>query len=146
MLSYGGVCVVKVTVEVRGHTELQAKLKRAPERLGWGLKKAALEDIEQVMAQSQEQVPIETGALKGSAYISQDSKGNITFGYGGKNVQTNPITGQLTTEYMAAVHERLDLVHPVGRAKFLERPINNYKRRLKRSLTNRVKQYYNFER
>ena len=86
------------------------------------------ERVQPIMEESQEEVPVDTGTLRDSNFISQPQReGNqvrVTFGYGGENDLTNPKTGQQASEYMLAVHERLDLNHVVGKAKFLEDPVN----------------------
>lgn len=87
-------------------------------------KKAALKKAEAIMDESLQEVPRDTGALASSAFIEQDGT-EVTFGYGGPNDQVNPRTGQGTSEYMVAVHVRLDTLHPQGKAKFLEDPVNN---------------------
>lgn len=71
------------------------------------------EFAEHVAGDGQELAPVETGALKASA-TTEDAK-----------VEGSKITCVLgfNTSYAAAVHERLDLNHPQGQAKFLETSI-----------------------
>jgi len=69
--------------------------------------------------QSQELVPVDTGRLKASAeYVKAEPNTDII----------STIT--YTTEYATYVHERLDVHHPHGQAKFLEQPINEVTREL----------------
>lgn len=62
--------------------------------------------------QSQMLVPVDTGALRNSAYTRHVGRGfDITVWVG------------YTVEYAVYVHERLDVHHPIGQAKFLEEPM-----------------------
>lgn len=127
------------------HTsELSREFNRIGKRLPWGLKKVALREVESIMEESLMEVPRGTGALADSAFINQDRKGNITFGYGGANVRKNTATGRSTDEYMLAVHERLDYFHPRGKAKFLEDPVNRRMASLEKDLASKLKKFYGF--
>lgn len=79
---------------------------------------------------SQAQVPRASGALAASMYLSEPEIGplgiSVGIGYGGPNDTMNPITGKMTSSYMVPVHERLDVNHPVGKAKFLEDPLLSF--------------------
>jgi hypothetical protein len=59
-------------------------------------------------------VPVRTGALKASGYITpvevQGEIATVEVGY--------------SAPYAAAVHEDLEAQHPTGQAKFLEQPVN----------------------
>lgn len=136
--------MIRVNYSLTGAKELKGFFRRSPERLGWGLKKAALADIQEVMAESQGEVPVETGTLRDAAFIKQDSRGNITFGYDGKHLRPHGHSIVPTDEYMVAVHERLDVKHAEGKAKFLEDPVNRYQQRLEESLGNRVRKFFDF--
>jgi hypothetical protein len=80
------------------------------------------------MKESKKEVPVDTSALKNSAYVGKPRKnGNIVsikFGYGGVAVQVNHKSGKLTSVYAMIVHEDLTKTHKVGKAKFLEDPVN----------------------
>jgi hypothetical protein len=45
-------------------------------------------------------------------------------GYGGPATKINPKTGQSSDDYTLKVHEDLEARHTVGKAKFLEDPVN----------------------
>lgn len=93
---------------------------------------------EQIMEASRAQVPQDTQALLDSAYVESRSYRRsllqVTFGYGGPKDTINPKTGELASTYAIYVHERMDLTHPVGKAKFLEDPVNDYAQRLPQRL------------
>lgn len=67
-----------------------------------------------IMAESVRQVPVDTGRLRASAYVSSPRDGasgpEVTLGYG--------------TSYALPVHERTEIPHKVGKAKYLEDPMN----------------------
>jgi hypothetical protein len=65
------------------------------------------------IGQAQKLAPVDTGALKasGTALPAENNDGQITATIG------------FNTDYAAAVHERLDLYHKQGQAKFLEVPL-----------------------
>lgn len=125
-------------------SKLSQEFNRINKRLPWGLRKVAMDEVRSIMEESLSEVPRGTGALAASAFINQDRKGNITFGYGGANTQINPVTGESTDEYMMSVHERLDARHPIGKAKFLEDPVNRHKATLEKDLANKLSKFFHF--
>lgn len=135
---------MNIQFRVDGIRELQTKFTRLDTRLGWGLKKVARQEIEKVMEESRQEVPTSTGALRDSAFIKQDYRGNLSFGYGGPNAQINPETGESTEDYMVAVHENLQAIHPHGKAKFLEDPVNRFAQRLEHTLLQRLASFFRF--
>ena len=67
---------------------------------------------------SQQLVPVDTGTLRDSAYATVDhgiTGPELTVGY--------------AADYAIYVHERLDVFHPVGGPKYLERPFNDQRAR-----------------
>lgn len=98
-----------------------------------GTKKATTEACEEIFAESQKQVPRVSSTLATSGYYEVRRRSDVssylyegTVGYGGNGDPINPKTGERASEYMVAVHERLDVEHPVGKAKFLEDPVREY--------------------
>lgn len=68
--------------------------------------------------ESQRQVPVATGALRASGEVDGpnylgNSELEVTIGYGGA-----------AGPYALIVHENLEAHHPVGKAKYLEDPVN----------------------
>lgn len=98
--------------------------KVALESLGGALYREA----QGIIAASTGLVPVDTGALKSSAYtaepVYEGSRVTVDMGYGGPAAQINPKTGESTDGYALMVHENLDAFHPTGSAKFLELPFN----------------------
>lgn len=87
------------------------------------------DEANNIMTESRNQVPVDTGTLKSSAYVLdpqiQTDEVRVRFGYGGPNDKMNPKHRRMASEYAAIVHERLDVRHPVGKAKYLEDPFND---------------------
>lgn len=101
-------------------------------KLGNGTKRATIAACEEILQASLAQVPVYTGVLASSAYyrVERDTSRGFAgeVGYGGNGNPINPNTGQAASEYAIYVHERLDVRHPVGKAKFLEDPVRDYAR------------------
>jgi hypothetical protein len=133
---------MQISFKVSGVPKLKANMLRINERLPRGLKAAAMEEVQQVMQESQSQVPVVTGTLRDSAFIRQDHMGNITFGYGDSKAAINPNTGESPRKYMIAVHERLDVQHPQGKAKFLEDPVNAFAQTAEQRFTDKLKKFF----
>ena len=77
------------------------------------------------------QTPVDTGRLRQSFYISPPTnidKPGVKMGYG--------------TDYALAVHERTDVPHKTGKAKFLEDPVNEAKRGWANRIAKRTKDNY----
>ena len=133
---------MKASCHVEGLDTLQGKITRQKIKVKREAKKVCLAEAEEIMKESLAEVPRDTEALADSAFIEQQENGDVIFGYGKDNVQTNPKSGRLTSEYMMAVHERLDVHHDVGKAKFLEDPINRNKGKLEKSFAQKLKRAF----
>jgi len=121
-LKKGSIKILKHQLEA----ELQKKLLQG--------KNALRKVAEDIMAESLQEVPVDTGTLKSSAFIEEIGHSKITFGYGGPNDRLNPKTGQYASEYMYYVHEDLFARHTVGKAKFLEDPVRRNVKKIKEEL------------
>lgn len=81
-----------------------------------------------ILSASQPLVPVDTGALRGSGYVTEPQRdGNrvsVRVGYGGVASMINPKTGVRAGNYAIFVHENLEAHHNVGMAKYLEIPFN----------------------
>lgn len=79
-----------------------------------------------IIMASQPLVPVDTGALRASSYVTQPrvegSVIRVELGYGGPAAQINPKSGEPASGYALYVHENLEAHHPVGQAKYLEVP------------------------
>lgn len=74
-------------------------------------------------ARSQELVPRDTETLADSMQVSEPviegDTATVTLSYGRQD-DANPKTGQPSATYAVEVHERTDIAHPTGQAKYLE--------------------------
>lgn len=98
-------------MEVTGLPALKSKLrdlgKRYGDRVARGLKKAGLF----LQREAQELCPVDTGNLKNGASTRSEGNGIDTV-----------VTVGFQAAYAVFVHENKNARHPVGQAKFLERP------------------------
>lgn len=78
------------------------------------LAKALYTEAQEIMTKSRRLVPVDTGALRAS--------GQVRTGHSGREPYVEVVYGGPAAPYAIYVHERMDLAHPVGQAKFLEQP------------------------
>lgn len=135
---------MKVTYNIDGVKELKSNLRRSRLAITKAAKQAIRDEAESIMQDSLEEVPKDTGTLASAAYIETLANGDVEFGYGGPNNAINPKSGTATDDYMVAVHERLDVIHPNGKAKFLEDPLNRHLAKLETSLVGRIRRLFKF--
>ena len=105
-------------ITLTGTEEVLRKLEMFSAGLPGEMRKALRQVAKEgVYADSQEDVPVKEGHLKGTGHISvsaSDSSGTTArVTYGG-----------LEAPYAVEVHENLAAQHPNGKAKFLEEPLN----------------------
>lgn len=134
---------IKVNISQATINTLKRNLVEAEKELKLSTASGCREFVETVMAESLEEVPVETGALAESQFITEttteDGEPLIEFGYGVDNVQYNPRSKVTTDEYMVRQHEDMALNHPNGgKAKFLEDPITRNSRNLIQVLSDKV--------
>ena len=100
-----------------------------------GTKRLTTEACQTILADSLEQVPKRTSTLAASGYYEVKRRGDTArttwayegiVGYGGNGNPINPETGMRASNYMVKVHEDLSVVHPNGKAKFLEDAVRAY--------------------
>ena len=105
-------------ITITGWKELQRDLLAAGPLAGQAITRAAVEVMEGVVADAKAETPVDTGTLRASGHVvapavraSRTNSVTVRAGFGGG-----------AAGYAIYVHERLDTHHPVGNAKFLERP------------------------
>jgi hypothetical protein len=108
---------VPETLTITGLDALQRTLRALGDQAMQGAKVALTREAETIMTTSKREVPVDTGALRASGAVTtpevSGSAVSVTLGFGGPAVS-----------YAVPVHENLRAHHPVGHAKFLERPLN----------------------
>lgn len=76
-------------------------------------------EAELLMTKAKMLTPVDTGALRASGHVQapvvEGGKVSVTLGFGGA-----------AEAYAVPVHERMDVHHPVGQAKFLETPVREW--------------------
>jgi hypothetical protein len=115
-------------VKVTGEKQILAALKKYKRDAPEALAAAVYLEAVGIMAKSVHQVPVEFGVLRRSHYVTapQGADFTVELGYG--------------TNYAVYVHERTGLKHHVGKAKFLEDPLNEAKGNMKARLLLRTKE------
>ena len=77
---------------------------------------ALYREAERIMTEAKGRTPVDTGALRASGQVQPPevagSRVSVTLGFGNNSVA-----------YAVYVHENLTARHPVGEAKYLERPL-----------------------
>lgn len=114
-------------------------------KVGSNTRKATQEACETILEESLRQVPVETGTLAASA--SYKITGDYRTGWFGAVSYAsdidpiNPETGRPASEYVVAVHEDLNALHIIGKAKFLEDPAREFaKERFPRTVFKHVQE------
>ena len=117
-------------ITISGGEELSRKLKILGPLAAKVSAQSLYQSAEEVMAESKEQyVPVDVGALRSTGKVLRKKEGNdeiIILSYGGpvKGSYRNK-RGELVenVHYAVHVHEDLQAHHPVGEAKYLEKPL-----------------------
>jgi hypothetical protein len=93
--------------------------------------RALYQEANIIFLESQAQVPIDTGALRASGFVTKPTiKGTtaeVQISYGGA-----------AASYAVIVHEDLEANHPVGKAKYLEDPTSQATPNIPKNVANSV--------
>ena len=81
--------------------------------------RALKHEAQEAFAHSQDEVPVDTGALKASGRVRPE----VGVFESGNEVYVELTYGGSATEYSIYVHENLEANHPHGKAKYLEDPM-----------------------
>lgn len=118
------------TFDSKSLDEFNRQCNVAISKVGNGSRKALLAACNEILDESMIQVPTLTGTLMNSAFYEitghWKTGWDAVIGYGGNGDPINPKTGKPASYYAIYVHERLDVHHPIGKAKFLEDPVREY--------------------
>lgn len=97
-----------------GADEVVDKLEEMKERYAEAVAAAVYERLQGIIGLSQRMVPVDTGRLRASAFVTspmaQGTALKFVIGYG--------------TEYAVFVHEDTDATHNVGESKFLQKAVD----------------------
>lgn len=98
-------------IKLEGFVELTNKLNKSFSQISDTVQSALLDCGNDLQQKAVDITPIDTGALRASAFTEAESGSNPSV-----------IVG-FEEEYAIFVHENLEAHHPVGQAKFLEQPL-----------------------
>lgn len=102
-----------IRIDLTGDRELIRRLRALGDRILPAAASALHQEHERIMTEAKTRTPVETGALRNSGRVSSpEIRGSVVISEGG--------FGDSAVKYAIHVHERLDLRHPVGQAKFYE--------------------------
>lgn len=118
-------------IAIEGFDEWIAGIKAEANKIAGAAAVGLYSEGLRVIANSIRRVPVDTGRLRATAYCeppARDMEGQITvrLGYG--------------TDYAIPVHERTEVRHPVGEAKFLEHAIDENLQGFGERLCERIKE------
>lgn len=99
-------------IKLEGFIELTNKLNKSVSQISDTVQSALLDCGNDLQQKAVDITPIDTGALRASAFTEADRQG--------KNPSV--IVG-FEEEYAIYVHENLEAHHDIGQAKFLEQPL-----------------------
>ncbi len=109
---------------LKGKESLLAHLAKHLEVVHSSALRAMYQEGLALQTASMEETPVDTGRLRASAY-TKAAEDQITVGYG--------------TDYALAVHERVDVPHKTGKAKFLEDPYLRMQEGYLKRIADRIK-------
>lgn len=122
--------------------QFKQKLMATGSSIKRGSVNIALSEAEDIMAESIEQVPKDTGTLAEAAFVEKGKSalGNTVVRFGYRPDKVNNKSRVTTGEYMIRVHEDMEMKHDNGKSKFLEDPINDYRKKAPNSIGAKIKE------
>lgn len=116
-----------MSVKIKGGPELLAKLRGLEQKTADQVAEVVAGQAQQVLTQSQALCPVDTGALRDSAYVTVQASGST-------------VTAQIgySAPHALAVHERTWVRHKTGQAKFLTDPLDQAGPELKTALAAKI--------
>jgi len=105
----------QIHVKIKGLDKVLKELNRFGERGRRAFAAGLYVEGQEIMTESKRECPVDTGTLRGTGHVEKPKfKGrsiSVTLGYGGP-----------AAPYAIYVHERTELSHATGKAKYLEDP------------------------
>ena len=106
-----------INLRLDGIKEMQRALEQLGPKANFALRRSLTTEAEKIMAKAKRLTPVDTGTLRATGHVQppvvEPEQIEITLGFGGP-----------AARYAIFVHERTELRHTVGQAKFLEQPVN----------------------
>lgn len=122
----------------------QQSLRGTLKNVGVGSEEGVRKTVEQISEATLNEVPKNHGTLARSYQFKIRSSGAIVLaemGYGKNGDPVDPKTGKRASEYMLPVHEDLEAIHQVGKAKYLEDPWRKLTPNFRRNIADSVNKY-----
>lgn len=107
---------MSIRVQFRGAKEMAAKMRRIAQMQPRRVAAATFAEYAIELTEAKQRTPVDTGALRASGYLTEPA-------VNGKRIDLEIGFGGPAAPYAVYVHERLDVHHPVGEPKFLERTL-----------------------
>lgn len=113
---------------IKGDSELAANLKAYKDNMSAELAETMMELAGEIIRRSAEIVPKDTGELASRSFVEmvgdpKDQSFNAVAGYERNGLNYGSVNKDSAGKfYSVPVHERLEINHPNGQAKFLEQP------------------------
>ena len=133
---------IKFSVKLTNDKKVEKALRKiqnlAPREFGQYL----YEELQEIMKESQDEVPVDTGALKRSGYVDRPkikrTRIQTRIGYGGRATKINPKTKKPTSSYAAAVHE-IPKNYRTGKHHYLIDPIRRREKKIALNIVRRFR-------
>lgn len=119
----------RISLDVK-YKDFEKVLQSTISKVERGTRKATVQACEDIKTGVMREVPRDTETLANafSYTVHRDATGFwAELGFGLEKDPINPKQQRPASDYMIAVHEDLEAHHKVGKAKFLEDPLNAYK-------------------
>ena len=120
--------MAQIRIRLQGFVELTNRLNRSASQISDTVQNALLDCGNDLQQKAVDITPVDTGALRASAFTEAESGSNpsVIVGY--------------TEEYAIFVHENLEAHHNNGQAKFLEQPLRENADRYAEHVKNKVQE------
>lgn len=124
--------------------EFQKSLRGTLKNVGVGSEEGVRKTVHEISEETLKQVPRQYGTLAKSYQFKIRASSAIILaelGYGRNGDPVDKRTGKRASEYMIPVHEDLEAVHEVGKAKYLEDPWRKYAPKFRQNIADSVNKY-----
>lgn len=128
---------MEVSIKFKNIEEVQLALIRSGKQGAIAAAKALRWEGQEAFLNSQDEVPVDTSALKQSGRLLPEAGGVIT---NGREVEVQIVYGSTATDYALYVHEDLTANHPHGKAKYVEDPITRQAFGISKRIAGKVEQ------
>lgn len=119
-------------MRIKGNKTIRKAQRDVGSKAHQALTKALYLEGEKIMAAAKRQTPVDTGVLRASGHVQKPKvdpgKITVTLGFGGP-----------AAPYAVYVHERTELRHHVGKAKYLEDPFREAMLGIEQRLASAIK-------